>query len=93
MPMIAIPQKTIRDADLVLVPRKEYEELVRARKTLAKTVAVKRSPSFHVPKKHEKFYEELDKRLTGSLRDYYQGKYYGPFETSKEVISSLNRKR
>ena len=93
MTTITIPQKTIKDADLVLLPRKEYEELIRARKTLAKTATVKRSPSFHVPKGHEKFYEELDKHLTRSLRDYHQGKYYGPFETSKEVIGFLNRKR
>lgn len=90
---IAISQKTIKDADLVLLPRKEYEELVRTRETLAKATAIKRSPSFRVSKKHEKFYEKLDRRLTQSLRDYYQGKYYGPFETPEEVTDFLNRKR
>lgn len=93
MPALTIPRKTIKDADLVLLPRKEYEELMRARRTLAKAAAVKRSLSFPVLKKHEKFYEGLDKRLTKSLRDYYRGKYSGPFETPKEVIRFLNRKR
>ena len=93
MATVTIPQKTIKDADLVLVSRKEYEELVRARKILTKTKVIKRSHFFHVPSKHEKFYEELDKNLTRSLRDYYQGEYYGPFETPKEVIGFLNRKR
>ena len=89
MPTITIPQKTIKKADLVLVPRMEYEELIRARETLAKTVVVKRSFSFKVQKKHEKFYDELDKELTESLREYYIGNYYGPFETAQDTVKFL----
>ncbi len=94
MPTITIPRKTIKKADLVLVPRQEYEDLVRARKELTKKVVIKRSPSFRVPKKHEKYYDKLDKRLTDSLRDYYRGSYYyGPFKTADEAIRSLRRRR
>lgn len=93
MPTISIPQKTIKKADLVLLPRIEYEELVRARETLVKTVVVKRSPSFNVQKKHEKFYDGLDKELTESLREYYKGNYYGPFETAQDTVKFLRRKK
>lgn len=93
MPTITIPRKTIKKADLVLVPRQEYEDLIRARKELTKKVAIKRSPSFRVPKKHEKYYDKLDKQLTDSLRDYYRGSYCGPFKTADGAIRSLRRRR
>lgn len=93
MPTLTIPKKTIKEADLVLVPRREYQYLIRAQRELAKNIAVRRSQSFRVPKKHEKFYDELDKELTKALREYYQGKYYGPFETAEETIQFLNRTR
>jgi len=93
MSTITIPTKTIKDADLVLVPRHEYEDLIRARMTLAKTVTIRRSSSFRVPKDQEKFYKKLDKELTESLRDYYAGRYYGPFETIDEGINLLKQKR
>lgn len=91
MPTVTIPRKTIKDADLVLIPRKEYEELLRSQKQNGRDIMVKHT--IGVPKKYEKFYEKLDKELTAALREYYQGKYYGPFETAEEVIHSLNRKR
>lgn len=93
MPTITIPQKTIKKADLVLVPRTEYEELIRAKETLAKTIVVKRSPLFKVQKKHEKFYDGLDKELAESLREYYKGNYYGPFETAQDTVKFLRRKK
>ena len=93
MPTVTIPRKTFKRADLVLIHRQEYEDLLRARETLAKTVVVKRSPFFRVPKKHEKFYDKLDKELTESLKNYYRGNYYGPFETAEGTIRFLRRKR
>lgn len=93
MPTITIPQKTIKKADLILLPRQEYEDLIRARETLAKAVRVKRSPTFRISKKHEKFYDRLDKELTESLRDYYKGNYYGPFKTADDAIGFLRRER
>jgi len=38
-----------------------------------------------VPKRHKKFYEELDKELTESLREYYAGKSYGPFDSINKL--------
>ncbi|MBI2122418.1 MAG: hypothetical protein HYT98_04875 [Candidatus Sungbacteria bacterium] len=93
MPTITIPTKTIKNADLILVPRQEYEELIRAREILTKTALIKRSPSFHAPKEHKKYYDKLDKELTESMRDYYSGNYYGPFETAEETIHFLRRKQ
>lgn len=91
MPTVTIPRKTIKEADLILIPRKEYEDLLRIRKKNGGNIVVKHT--MKVPKKHEKFYEKLDKELTAALREYSQGKYYGPFETAEEAIRSLNRKR
>lgn len=93
MPTISIPQQTLKKADLVLLPRIEYEELIRAREVLAKTVIVKRSQSFKMQKKHEKFYNKLDKELTESIQDYYKGNYYGPFETAQDTVKFLRRKK
>ncbi len=93
MPTLTIPEKTMKDTDLVLVPRKEYEDLLRARQVLAQAVLVQRSPSFRAPKKLQNYYDTLDRRLTKSLRNYYQGRYYGPFETSSELVGFLNRRR
>lgn len=93
MTTITIPRKTIEKANLVVIQKQEYEELLRARKTLAKTTTVKRSPSFRVSKKHEKYYDKLDKELTEALRDYYKGNYYGPFETAEDAIRFLRRRR
>lgn len=93
MPTLTIPEKTIKDSDLVLVSRKEYEGLLRARQVLAQAVLVKRSPSFRVPKKLKNYYDALDRRLTKSLHNYYQGGYYGPFETSSELVEFLHSRR
>ena len=84
---ITIPKKAAGAEELVAIPRKEYEELLRAKKSAQ--AVVKRSPSFRVPKKHAPFYDALDKELTGALRDYKKGNYHGPFETVEELRKSL----
>jgi len=88
---ITIPKKSSSAQELVAIPRKEYEELIRARsrKQAPEPIVVKRSPSFRVAKKHEAFYNALDQELTDALRDYNAGNYYGPFETAEEGISFL----
>jgi len=90
MPTITIPKKSIAEEELVAIPKKEYEEFVRAKRG-AENIVVKRT--MRVPKKYEKFYDELDKELTESLREVEAGHYYGPFDTADELIESLRRKR
>lgn len=91
---ITIPRETLKRADLVLIPRQEYEDLLNTRKRNGgnRNIVMKRSPYFRIPKKHEKFYEKLDKELAESLRDYYRGNYYGPFKTVNEGIAFLKRR-
>ncbi|MBI3442160.1 MAG: hypothetical protein HY007_00085 [Candidatus Sungbacteria bacterium] len=89
---ITIPKKSARAQELVAIPRKEYEALLRAGKK-DQTIVVKRSPSFRVAKKHEAFYDALDQELTETLRDVDAGNYYGPFETADELFKHLDRKR
>ena len=77
--------------DVAVIPRKEYEALLRSKKEDKQPIVVKRT--MRVPKKYEKFYDELDKELTESLREVEAGHYYGPFDTADELIKSLRRKR
>ncbi len=96
MPTITFPKelkKPLITKDVAVLPRKEYETLTRSTHAILESIRVKRSPSFKVPKRLEKFYDEVDKRLTESLREYYAGHYHGPFETAEETIKFLNRKR
>lgn len=93
MPTLTIPKKMIQNDDLVVLPRKEYEALIRAKNGQKKSIVVKRSPSFRVAKKHEPFYDALDKELTEALREVAEGKGYGPFDTVDELFKHLDRKR
>jgi len=96
MPTITIPKNLkspLVTKDVAVIPRKEYETLMRSTHAILESIKVKRSPSFKVPKRLEKFYDGVDRRLTQALREYYAGYYYGPFDTAEELIKFLNRKR
>ena len=94
MTTLSIPEKLIKEKDLVLIPRKEYEAFLKLRKNIDGEIIVKRSKSFRIPKRHERFYNELDKELTLRLREYYRGgKSHGPFESAEETIKFLNSRR
>lgn len=74
----------------VVLPRREYEDLLRVKQQQNNDdIVVKRDKSFKVPKRHEKFYDELDKELTESLREIKQGKVVGPFSNTKDLFKSL----
>lgn len=89
MQTITIPEKAKKERDLIAISRKEYETLVRAQKPAKAPIIVKRSPSFRVAKKHEPFYDALDKELTESLKDYEAGRYYGPFDAVEDGVAFL----
>ena len=89
MNALTIPKTLARGEELIVIPRKEYEEFLRSKKPPNDKIIVKHSPSFHIPKKHEKFYDKLDKELTKSLEDMRAGNYYGPFETAEAAIGFL----
>lgn len=71
MNTLTIPQKLTRKGELIVIPRKEYESLLNARK----------------------WKEGLDADLQKSLKDYREGRYYGPFSSVEEMKKSLRRKR
>lgn len=75
--------------DFVIIPRKQYESLLRTKTTNYDNAVVKRSASFKVPKRHEKFYNQLDKELTATLREVNEGKVVGPFDNVKDLMKSL----
>ena len=89
MTTITIPKNLIKERDLVILPRSEYEALL-ASKNKEDQFRVKRDASFKVPKKHEAFYDRLDKDLTKALKDVKNGKFVGPFYNIKDLMKSLN---
>lgn len=90
MVTLNIPQGLIKEGFVVL-PRREYENLLRAKQ--GNDVVVKRDGSFKVPKKHEKFYDELDKELTESLKEIREGKVSDTFDTAEKAIIFLNSRK
>ena len=89
MNTLTIPTNLIKEKDLVLIPRKLYERLLRS--TGNKDMVVKRDASFKVPKKHEKFYNELDKELTVAVREIKAGKNLSDtFYTAEEAFKFLD---
>ena len=89
MATISISKELIKEGFVVL-PRREYEDLLRVKQQQNNDdIVVKRDKSFKVPKRHEKFYDELDKELTESLREIKQGKVVGPFSNTKDLFKSL----
>lgn len=91
MNAIIAPRTIKRGEEFVVIPRKEYEEFLRAKKTNGKDIIVKHS--FKVPKRHEKFYDELDKELTRALREIKTGNVVGPFYSAEESIEFLESRR
>ena len=82
MTTITIPRNLKKEEDLVILPRAEYEALLVEK---SDQFRVKRDASFKVPKKHEAFYDQLDKDLTLALREVNTGKVIGPFQSVKEA--------
>ena len=68
-----IPKKISRQGELVVLPRKEYDALVRASQ-----------PQFRPTEK-----QIIDNDLAKSLAEYRAGQYYGPFDTAKDGIAFL----
>jgi len=89
MNTITAPRTIKKGEEFVIIPRKEYENFLRAEKTNEKGVAVKHS--FKVPKGHKKFYDELDKELTVALREVAEGNVIGPFNSVEELRTSLEK--
>lgn len=94
MQIVTIPKTLLKEEELVLISRKEYEAfLLSSEKKEKKTLSVKRSTSFHVPKKHEKFYAQLDKRLDKATQEAMNGKIVGPFDNAKDLVASIILKK
>ena len=88
MTTITIPKSLIKNDDLIVLPRKIYESLLRGQNN--NHIIIKRSASFKIKKGQEKFYNKLDKDLTQALREVKQGKIVGPFDNAKDLMKSLN---
>ena len=79
MQPITIPRKLASGDDLVVIPRRKYEEFLRLR----------RQESTQKPKNLSEVYSKLDKQLDIAIKEYSAGKYYGPFSTVEELKKSL----
>jgi len=87
MTTLTVPKNFIKNDDLVILPRKLYESLLRSQNGHLTTI--KRSSSFRVKKGQERFYNKLDKKLTKIVRDVKKGKVVGPFDNTKDLMKSL----
>lgn len=80
MATITIPQKLIRDNDLVIIPRKEYEKLSHILKIL--------------PKDQLWFWtKEWQKKEREAGEDIHKRRISGPFFSGRELLKSLKSKR
>ncbi|TSC78213.1 MAG: hypothetical protein G01um101429_901 [Parcubacteria group bacterium Gr01-1014_29] len=78
----------VKNDDLIVIPRKEYEALLRAKKSESPSdIIVKRT--MRVPKRLEKFYDKVDQELTEALREIKAGKVSKSFSSIKELRQSL----
>ena len=75
MATLTIPKTLAAKDDLVVLPRKEYESLVRT----AKARFVTSKPG-----------KKLPAWLRASLKDVEEGRVSGPFKTVKELMANLN---
>lgn len=78
MKTITIPDNLIREDELVVIPRRDYDRLLLG--------SVK---TFKKPKR----LSELDKRLNKALEEVKRGEIYGPFDNVVELRRSLRKFR
>ena len=75
MVTISISQKNLRRGEFVLIPKQEYEALVRRQISGTARKKAKKMPSW----------------LKASLRDVEEGRVSGPFETVEELMEHLEK--
>lgn len=90
MNVITIPKSFMKEKELVIIPRQEYEKLL-AGQAMRQGAGVKHSVSIRAPQKNERFYKNLDKELTEALKDVKNGRLVGPFVSVKEMRKSLEK--
>jgi len=89
MNTLTIPKNLIQNDDLIVLPRKMYESLLRGQNN--NQITIKRDASFKIKKGQERFYDELDKDLTEAIREHRAGKSTGPFKTVATLRKSLEK--
>ena len=89
MNTLTIPKNLIQNDDLVVLPRKFYESLLRGHDS--NQITIKRDASFKIKKGQEKFYDDLDKDLTEAIREHRAGKSIGPFKTVAALREALEK--
>ncbi len=80
MATITIPKNLIKEKDLILVPRKEYKQLLSIFKV--------------IPKDQLWFWtKEWQKKEREAEKDIRKGRVRGPFSSGEELLKSLKSKR
>lgn len=89
MVTITIPNKIIKDEELVAIPKREYEKLLHIKIKNSASSNKKDDISIRISKKKGEFYTKLDKGLKEALEDVRAGRMFGPFDNAKDLIMSL----
>lgn len=93
MAVITIPKKIIKDDDLIIIPRREYEKLLYSLKE-KKIVSPFRSARIkHSLKNKKDVFVKSDKDLDKAIEEYKAREYYGPFRNAKEGRIFLEARR
>ena len=88
--MTAIAPIAIREKGRVaILPWEAYEEYLALKKS--KPIPASDFPAVKIAKKHKKFYDKLNLDLEKAVKEYEEGRGYGPFDTVEEMMESLEK--
>ncbi len=82
MQTVTIPKRLTEKGALIVIPRKEYEHLLRVRRS---------SKASSVSQQQKKSSSQLDRDLNKAIREYKSGKALGPFDSVSKLQGSLEQ--
>ncbi len=81
---VTIPKNIASKDDLVIVPKKEYEKLLRFWESAEQPTVLVKETGHGLP--------GLESGLRGSFQEVRNGKLRGPFKTSKSFLRALKKR-
>lgn len=102
MNVVTIPKTLVKNDDLIVMPRREYERILDVFKKYGERFerrgmgeglnGANELSALKQFKKYAEFYEKLDKDLAESTKEVEAGKFCGPFDNAGDLMKSLRAK-